>query len=146
MIFLGVYGYYKNTEFTIVAGPAGGTSQLTEGTPALYSTSPSYECSLYDEDSGACIKTNSDVLSLGAYFSFKTEGPIEQSGRSVEHQLLVFTVEPQCNTSSSSSSITLDQQLSGQSCYPGCDCNPFTVFLTSCEAGKCQAKDRCDAM
>ena len=146
LVSAGVYGYYRNTAFTIVAGPGGGTSQLTEGTPALFSTSPSYECSLYNEDSGACIRTNGDVRSLAAYFSFKTEGSIAQSSRSVEQQLLVFTVEPQCITSSSvsSSSFSFSSDAADpvSSCYPGCECNPFTAFLTSCETGKCRAEDR----
>ena len=146
---VGVYGYYKNTAFTIVAGPVGGISQLTEGTPALFSAFPAYECSVRSEVTGECIDPHSSTLALAGYFSFKTVGSLAQSGKSVDDQLLVFTVEPQCNTSSSSSSSFssssssyLDPKRSKSDCYPGCACNPFTAFVTSCVTGKCSPFDR----
>jgi hypothetical protein len=41
---VGVYGYYKNTVFSILATPVGGHAQLTDGVSMLSTLSSSYEC------------------------------------------------------------------------------------------------------
>ena len=134
---IGVYGYYKNTVFTIMASPVGSHSQLTAGTAMESTAFPTFECSQRDTDSGTCLPSSAVKRQvLAAYFSFT----VISSGEAV-----VITVVPSCNTSSSSfisPSLSSAFEKKDKGCPAGCDCSPLRVYITSCVKGHCTEYDR----
>ena len=119
-----MYGYYKDTAFTIVAGPVGGLTPLTAGTPLKSSGYPSYECSMRDER-GACDPASKESRkAMAAYFS--VNAPQDSSS-------VALSVAPSCNRSSSTNH---------SQCPPGCYCNPFSVYITLCTADHCNSTSR----
>jgi hypothetical protein len=116
-----VYGYYKDTSFTIVAGPVGGLTPLTPGTTLKSSGYPSFECTMRNER-GACDPSYITRKVMAAYFSF--HAPQDNSS-------VVLSVWPSCNNRTSYSQ-----------CLPGCDCNPFNVYTVLCNPTYCTSFDR----
>jgi hypothetical protein len=117
----GVYGYYKDTSFTIVAGPVGGLTPLPPGTTLKSSGYPSFECSKRDER-GVCDPSVTSRKVMAAYFSINAP----QDNNSV-----VLSVWPSCN------------QIDYSQCPPGCDCNPFSVYTMLCSTDPYSGTDHC---
>ena len=149
---IGVYGYYMNTAFTVLASPVGGHSQLTAGVGMMSTASPTFECSERDRDSGVCLPSSAVKRQvLAAYFTFVVipskmleEGLIDTTDSSTSGDALVITVIPTCNRTASY--FTFASPLSSSKldkvCPVGCDCSPLRVYITSCVQGLCTEIDR----
>lgn len=111
-----------------MATKRGGHITLLAGTTQLSITTPGYFCASRSS-SGVCITVSglTPVKYQVSYFSFTVA-----SQSSEEQKSIMFTVLPSCNISRSS----------GPHCMPGCDCNPLTLYVSSCPASRCTSDDK----
>ena len=150
---IGVYGYYMNTAFTLLASHVGGHSQLTAGVGMMSTASQTFECSERDADSGICLPSSAVKRQvLAAYFSFVVipskmlyGASKDATDSSTSGDALVITVIPSCNSTASfstaASSLSSSSKLD-KGCPAGCDCSPLRVYITSCVQGLCTSNDR----
>ena len=142
-INIGVFGYYKNTVFSILVTPVGEHYQLTEGVSVTSSASVAFECPVRDEVTGLCTAEMRQVRA--AYFSFIVI-PSMADGEERDSTVII-TVQPTCNSSyvalAASPTLSLsDYSKKDRPCPAGCDCSPLRVYITSCMLGNCTAIDR----
>ena len=122
----GVFGYYKNTEFSILVAHRNSALQLMAGTPVSSSLMEAKDCATRDRETQECTSDSDTRPILAAYFSFTATLKADVS---VEVSVMPYN-------------ITDDDCDHDSFLRPGCDANHLTVYITSCAGNACSSTNR----
>jgi hypothetical protein len=137
------------SEFTVVASARGDHMTLIQGVPQLQSTQWTFLCEERDEDGKCQYNSTKTPQSNGfashkfrqqqaAFFKFSLGSGVLDPKDPSQH--LSFSIRPQCNFSDPERAYGSDSPYTN-TCLAGCPCSPLSVYVKSCQVGKCAPED-----
>jgi hypothetical protein len=139
----------QETNFTIAAMSRGDHVTLTQGVPQLQNTHWTFLCNKRDDDGKCLYNTTVPSYSNGysshvyrmqqaAFFRFSLGSGILDPRDPSQH--ISFSIRPQCNFSNPERAYGREDPYT-TTCQPGCPCSPMSIYIKSCQVGKCTPED-----
>jgi hypothetical protein len=145
---------YTDAEFTIMVAMSGMTVTLLAGQPQLSTVSPGIVCDKRSPISGICdssitaMLTAKKVLLSSFLFhisapdrlSIESYNPAKMLGDTLISVMTQCTMIQQQSTGDNNGTSTLPS--SSPECQPGCDCNPYIIYVNTCASDVCTVNDQ----